>query len=164
MQLTKIPIARADMLIQKPPIEVYEAFVDPAITTRFWFTRSEGRLEAGKRIRWDWEMYAASSLVEVKAAEPGKRILLDWGVDDEPTTVEWIFSARGSNATIVRITNSGFSGDGDKVVAEAMGSAAGLELVHAGLKAYLEYGIEFNLISDCFPDNLINQTSHTQPT
>ncbi|MBC7990984.1 MAG: polyketide cyclase, partial [Luteimonas sp.] len=27
------------MLIRRPVAEVFEAFVDPAITSRFWFTR-----------------------------------------------------------------------------------------------------------------------------
>jgi uncharacterized protein YndB with AHSA1/START domain len=39
---------------------VFEAFVNPDITTTFWFTRSSGRLEAGKQVEWDWEMYGIS--------------------------------------------------------------------------------------------------------
>jgi len=38
------------MLIRKLVAEVFEAFVDPAITTRFWFTKGSGRLEKGKQI------------------------------------------------------------------------------------------------------------------
>ena len=41
--------AKAEMLIRKPVAEVFEAFVDPAITSRFWFTRGSGRLEPGSR-------------------------------------------------------------------------------------------------------------------
>jgi len=37
---------------------VFEALVDPAITSRFWFSTGTGRLEAGKRVEWKWEMYA----------------------------------------------------------------------------------------------------------
>ena len=50
-------VVKAEMLIRRPVAEVFEAFVDPAVTTKFWFTKSSGRLEAGKRVRWDWEMY-----------------------------------------------------------------------------------------------------------
>lgn len=67
------------MLIRKPVSEVFEAFVDPAITTRFWFTKSSGRLQEGKQIRWDWEMYNHSVEVSVKAIEANKRILIEWG-------------------------------------------------------------------------------------
>ena len=41
--------ARAEMLIRRPAAEVFAAFVDPAVTTRIWFTKSSGRLEPGKR-------------------------------------------------------------------------------------------------------------------
>jgi uncharacterized protein YndB with AHSA1/START domain len=46
-----VPTARAEMLIRRPVSEVFEAFVDPAITSKFWFTRSSGRLELGKEVR-----------------------------------------------------------------------------------------------------------------
>ena len=64
-------IAKTEMLIRKPVAEVFEAFINPAITTKFWFTKSSGKLEAGKQIRWEWEMYNASAEVDVKVNEPG---------------------------------------------------------------------------------------------
>lgn len=70
-------IAKTAMLIRRPVAEVFEAFVDPAITTRFWFTKSSGRLEAGKQVRWEWEIYNVSTDVYVKEIEPNKRILLE---------------------------------------------------------------------------------------
>ena len=39
-QLSKVPIAKAEMLIRKPVAEVFEAFINPEITTKFWFTKS----------------------------------------------------------------------------------------------------------------------------
>lgn len=154
LHLTKAPIAKAEMLIRKPAMEVYEAFIDPAITTRFWFSRGSGKLEAGKQVRWDWEMYGASAVVDVIALDPGKRILIEWGAEDERTTVEWVFIEREPGTTFVSITNAGFKGDGDTLVAMAIGSATGFELVLAGLKAYFEHGIELNLIANRFPDNM----------
>jgi uncharacterized protein YdhG (YjbR/CyaY superfamily) len=59
--------------------EVFEAFVDPEITKNFWFTKSTGRLEAGKHFTWTWQMYDISIEVDVKAVEPNKKILVDWG-------------------------------------------------------------------------------------
>jgi uncharacterized protein YndB with AHSA1/START domain len=155
LYLTKIPIAKAEMLIRKPAGDVYEAFVNPAHTRKFWFTKSTGRLEVGKRIRWVWETYGVSTSVDVKILDAGKCILLEWGVDENPTTVEWIFSPRTNDTTFVSIINSGFPGDGDKMVEEAMGSAVGFDLVLAGLNAYLEHGIELNLIADRFPDRIV---------
>ena len=57
MEIQDVPIAKTEMLIRKPVSEVFEAFVDPAITSKFWFTKGSGRLQAGKQVRWDWEMY-----------------------------------------------------------------------------------------------------------
>ena len=71
-------IAKTEMLIRRPVAEVFEAFINPDITTKFWFTKSSGRLEAGKQIRWDWEMYNSGTDVNVKAIEPNKRILVEW--------------------------------------------------------------------------------------
>lgn len=45
--------AKAEMLIRRPVVDVVAAFVDPAVTTRIWFTKSSGRLEPGKRVRFE---------------------------------------------------------------------------------------------------------------
>ena len=67
--LTQIPTAKAQMLIRKPVREVFEAFIDPAITSKFWFTKGSGRLEAGTTVHWEWEMYNISVPVDVKEIE-----------------------------------------------------------------------------------------------
>jgi len=144
-------IAKAEILIRKPVTEVFEAFIDPAITTKFWFTKSSGRLETGKQILWEWEMYNSSIDVHVKAVEPNKRILIEWGAFDHPTTVEWMFTSRPDNTTFVSITNSGFQGTDDEVAQQAIGSTEGFTLVLTGLKALLEHNINLNLIADRFP-------------
>ena len=54
MEIQHVPIAKTEMLIRKPVSEVFEAFVNPAVTTNFWFTKGSGKLEPGKHIRWDW--------------------------------------------------------------------------------------------------------------
>ena len=154
-QLTEAPKARVEMLVRRPVSEVFEAFVDPSITTRFWFTKSSGRLEPGRLVRWDWEMYGVFAEVKVIAVERDARILLEWTGYDAPTVIEWIFTPRGDGATLVSITNSGFRGDGDDVVKQALGATGGFTLVLAGLKALLEHGIALNLIADRFPDQLV---------
>ncbi len=154
LQLTKEPIARAEMLIRKPVAEVFEAFINPQITTKFWFTRSGGRIEAGKPVVWFWEMYNISVQVNVREVEKNKRILIDWGNYDSPTTVEWIFTPYGDDATYVSITNSGFKGDGDKLISDMLDSKGGFTWVLAGAKAWLEHNINLNLIADAFPKGL----------
>jgi uncharacterized protein YndB with AHSA1/START domain len=154
MKIERAPSAKTAMLIRKPVAEVFEAFVDPDITSRFWFTRGSGRLEAGKQIRWDWEMYGHSVQVSVKAVEQNERILIEWEAYGAATPVEWIFTRRSDNATFVSITNTGFSGDGDEIVKQALDSTEGFALVLAGLKAFLEHGIILNLVPDRFPDEV----------
>lgn len=140
-------VAKAEMLFRKPVEEVFEAFIDPAITSKFWFTKSSGRLETGKRVQWDWEMYGASAAVDVIEIEENKRILIDFG-----TTVEWVFTSRAENETFVTITNTGFKGDGDEIVKQALDSTEGFTIVLCGLKALLEHDIVLNLVSDKAPD------------
>ena len=142
------------MLIRKPVAEVFEAFVNPAITTRFWFTKSSGRLETGKQIRWDWEMYNASAQVSVKAVEQDRRILIEWS-GYGTTTVEWLFTPQADGTTFVSITNSGFSGDGDEIVQSAIDSTGGFTLVLCGLKALLEHNVILNLIADRSPEGVV---------
>ena len=43
--MTETTVAKAQMLIRKPVAQVFEALVEPAITSRFWFSKSSGRLE-----------------------------------------------------------------------------------------------------------------------
>lgn len=142
------PEASAGMLIRRPAAEVFEAFVDPAVTTLFWFSKGSGRLEPGAVVRWDWEMYGVGTEVRVKALEPRRRILIDWDLDD-PTEVEWTFEPRGDH-TFVTVTNRGFHGADP--VAEALDSTGGFALVLAGAKIWLEHGIEPRLVLDRHPD------------
>src|SRR5690349_4698340 len=105
-------VAKVEMLIRRPAREVFEAFVDPAITSKFWFTRGSGRLEAGRAVRWDWENYGFSVNVTVEDIEPERRIVLDWAPPGEaPTNVEWSLRGRPDGTTYVTISSSGFAGD-----------------------------------------------------
>lgn len=150
MTLEKPPVVKAQMLIRKPVAEVFEAFVDPAVTTRFWFTKSSGRLQEGEEVRWDWEMYGASAQVRVKAVEPNRRILIEW--DDPPCPVEWLFDGRADGTTLVTISNWGFQGSDDEIVARAIDSMGGFSFVLAGLKALLEHDVALDLVADHHPD------------
>ena len=58
-------VAKAEMLIRKPVTNVFEAFVDPMITSKFWFSRGSAKLEAGKTVRWDWKMYRVLETAKV---------------------------------------------------------------------------------------------------
>lgn len=147
--LNHVPVVKAEMLIRRPVEEVFEAFIDPAITTKFWFTKSSGRLEAGKHVRWEWEMYGVSDDVYVKEIEQSKRIRIE---SSDNTEVEWIFTPRTDNETFVTITNSGFTGNGDEIVNQAIDVMGGYTMMLCGLKAFLEHNIILNLVADKAPD------------
>jgi uncharacterized protein YndB with AHSA1/START domain len=149
--VTGLMEAKAEMLIRRPAAEVFEAFIDPAITSKFWFTHGSGKLEAGSRVRWEWEMFGVTTDVQVIAVEPYTRIAVKWGDEGEATNVEWTFTSRGDVATFVSIKNSGFRGNGDELIGQVVGSTEGFTLVLAGLKAWLEHGLALNLVADRFP-------------
>lgn len=145
------PSVQIQMLFRVPVERAFEAFVDPAITTRFWFTHSDGRLEPGKCVRWEWRMFGVSTQVNVLAVEKNRRILIEWGDAEQRSNVEWIFTPRTPDTTLVDVTNSGFTGSPEEVIAQVIDSTGGFNLVLAGAKALLEHGIELNLIGDRFP-------------
>jgi uncharacterized protein YndB with AHSA1/START domain len=145
------PVAKAQLLVRRPVAEVYASLVDPTITRHFWFTSASGPLRPGARVRWDWKMYGVSTNVDVKALDDNRRILLEWNGPDAPTMVEWTFDAQGTALTLVRVRNWGFGGTPDQMVAAALESTGGFSLVLAGLKAWLERGVELNLIEDHDP-------------
>ena len=143
------PIVKAEMLIRRPPAEVFNAFVDPAITTKFWFTKASGKLETGQRVKWEWEMYGVADDVDVKAIEPNKLIAFEWSFP-KSNIVEMTF-APYAKGTMLTITNSGLRGD--DVIAEALDLTQGWALVLAAAKAWLEHGIQLNLVADKAPDH-----------
>lgn len=150
---------KAEMLIRKPAAEVFAAFVDPSITKNFWFTKGSGKLEAGKQIQWTWEMFNVSTMVDVKAIEPNKRILIEWDGAKGRNEVEWVFTDREDNTTLVTITNSGFQGTDEEIVQQALDAKQGFTIVVCGAKSWLEHGINLNLIADHFPDAVVKEYS-----
>jgi uncharacterized protein YndB with AHSA1/START domain len=144
----KAPVVKAEMLIRKPAADVFNAFVDPVITTKFWFTKSSGKLEAGKRLRWEWEMYGVGDDVDVKEIEPNRRILFEWSFP-KSNMVEMTFTPH-ANGTMLNITNSELRGD--DVFAEALDLTQGWNIVLCAAKVWLEHGIELNAVADKLPD------------
>ncbi len=153
----KIPAIEVQMLIRKPVATVFQAIIDPAITTNFWFTKSSGQLEVGKTITWEWEMYGFSTKVFVKDIIPNRKISTEWG--DPVTAVDYEFTALTDNTTYVVIRNYGFHETGDDLIQAVQENTGGFTTVLDGMKAYLEHNIKLNLIGDKFPKEL---THHGQ--
>lgn len=154
MDENKVPTVETQMLIRKPVSTVFRAFIDPEITTQFWFTKSSGPLETGKTVKWEWEMYGASANVFVKEIIENKKISIEWG--DPVTTVDYEFTPLADNTTYVVIKNYGFKETGDALIEAIKDNTGGFTTVLDGLKAYLEHGIRLNLIGDKFPKEVSN--------
>ena len=154
MTQEKQQFAEAGMLILKPVEQVFEAFVNPEITTKFWFTESTGRLDENDEVQWTWGMYNHSVSVFVESITKDEKIKVQWGNYDELTTIEWTFTPLNESRTFVNIINNGFKGTPDELLAQVRDSTGGFTLVLAGLKAYLEHNIQLNLITDRFPKEL----------
>ena len=140
---------QAQMLIRKPVSKVFRAFIDPEITKNFWFTKSSGKLETGKIVKWEWEMYNVSTNVVVKEIVQDKMISIDWS--DPVTAVEFNFEDMGDGTTYVVIYNYGFQLEGEALIRMVNDSTGGFTTVLDGLKAYMEHNINLNLIADKFP-------------
>lgn len=152
MELKEPPTAKAGMLIRRPAAEVFEAIIDPTVTTKFWFTHSSGRLDEGKPVHWEWRMYGVSTEVKVGEIVPNRKIVMQWS--DPATTVVWTFTPMPGDATFLEVRNFGFAGSGDEQVGQAVGSTDGFALVLAGAKAWLEQGLTLGLIGDRHPKGI----------
>ncbi len=142
----------AQMLIRKPAATVFEAFIDPAVTRHFWFTKSSGKLETGKTVTWEWEMYNVSTKVVVKEIIPDTKIAIQWS--DPVTAVDFNFQSLQDGSTYVVVREYDFKQTGDELLAIIRDSTGGFTTVLDGLKAYLEHGIDLNLIGDKFPKGI----------
>ena len=138
----------AQMLIRKPVEDVFEAFINPEVTTQFWFTKSTGQLEEGKTITWEWEMYGVKSEVKVHQIVPGQLIKTEWG--DPAVHVDYEFK-KMEKGTLVVIKSYGFSQTGEELLKAVNDNTGGFTTVLDGCKAYLEHGINLRLIEDKFP-------------
>ena len=161
MSESNVKSSEADMLIRKPVSEVFEAFINPEVTKNFWFTKGSNKLEVGKEVIWQWEMYNLSLNVIPKEIIPNQKITIDWYTSDNPsaeeipTTVDFNFKTLSDGNTFVSIKHYNFDKTGDELIQAIKDSTGGFTIVLAGLKAYLEHGINLNLILDKFPKELM---------
>jgi uncharacterized protein YndB with AHSA1/START domain len=146
--------AEAQMMIRKPVADVFNAFIDPEITKNFWFTKGSGKLEIGKKVTWEWEMYNVSTPVVAKEISRNEKIVFEW--DEQPKTVEFNFKALNNNSTFVTVTECGYAETDDELLAVIKRSTGGFTIVLDGLKAFLEHNIKLNLVGDKFPKEVFD--------
>jgi uncharacterized protein YndB with AHSA1/START domain len=137
-------VGQAEFLIHKPPADVFEAIVNPDITTKFWFLRGSGRLEQGKQVRWEFPGNV-SAQVAVRAFEPNRRLVMEWWAKGmRPQMMEWVFIPSGDDATCLSVTSSGFMGDPASVADQANFMTGGFTFVLTSMKTFLEHNLKLN--------------------
>jgi uncharacterized protein YndB with AHSA1/START domain len=148
LELTEVPSVKVGMLIRRKPAVVFQAIVDPGITSKIWYTKSSGKMTPGARLTWEWEMYGVSSQVCVKAVEENSRVLFTWSgyTPDTPTTVEFRFLPMRDDTTYVEVTETGFTGTGDELVRYVADSTGGFTFLVSSLKALLEHDVVLGLV------------------
>jgi uncharacterized protein YndB with AHSA1/START domain len=156
-QLTKVPVAKTGMHIRRPLEQVFDAIVDPEVTSQFWFSKGGGRLETGKRVRWEWESHDVSIEVTAKAVEPNKRVAIEWPGYSGATQDEWTFQALPDGTTFVRVSERGWAGEADRLVRYVADSTQGFTLMLAGMKALLEHDVRLHLTEDRYPKGIEDQ-------
>ena len=140
------------LLIRKSPETVFNAFIDPEITTQFWFTKSSGKLEEGKTVIWEWEIYGVKDEVKVLVINPDKKITILWG--DPKSKVDFLFEEFKKNQTLVKIVCYDFEHKKEDLLTTMLDYMGGFTTVLDGLKSYLEFNINLNLTRDKYPDKV----------
>lgn len=140
------PTVRVELLIRCPPAAAFSAFVQPELLTRFWLSKASDALAKGRVVHWDFMVPGASASVTVEELVDAERIRIRW---DDGTRSEWTFREQGTlGGTVVTVTQWGFQGAPEEVVAQALEATSGFALVLAELKVLLEQGTAANIVRD----------------
>ena len=142
--------AKAQTIVRADPAAVFNAFADGQTMSKFWFDRTDDRLMADARVNWyvgkGEDAFAINVFVK-HLLEP-EIIVIEWGVDGQTTQVTWDLQRTESGDTHLTITEEGFSGTQEEIVAQALDSTAGFNQVIIALKALLEHGASINVVED----------------
>jgi uncharacterized protein YndB with AHSA1/START domain len=137
------PIAGANMLIHRPPADVFDAFANPLKITQFWLTRASGPLARGARVEWEFMVPGVTAGVAVTTFDPPRRLGWDWS---DGHHVEMTFDPHDRDSTRVAVHETGFAGD--RAAEEVATTTEGYSIVLCDLKTLLETGRSANLVKD----------------
>ncbi|HLU50938.1 MAG TPA: SRPBCC domain-containing protein [Flavobacteriaceae bacterium] len=129
--------ATAAIQIQKPVPEVFDAIVNPDKITQYFISDSNGRMETGKELLWEFGDFPGKFPVNVIDVNENKSVSFVW---DEETVVKMMLEEQPDNSTVVKVT------EGEKELNEKnlkwlTDNTFGWGNFLDCLKAYLEYGV-----------------------
>jgi uncharacterized protein YndB with AHSA1/START domain len=138
--------------ILKPVNEVFDAIVNPDKMSKYFISKSNGRMEEGKQLMWQFPEFDLEFPVRVGKIEINKYISYYWDTDGIELFVEMTLKTSDNYSTIVTITEKQRDND-EAGIKWLKGNTAGWANFLACLKAYLEYGINlrkgaFDFMSD----------------
>jgi uncharacterized protein YndB with AHSA1/START domain len=141
--------ARARIRICKSPAEVFAAFADAHAMSQFWFTRRDDGLKQGERVTWflgsGEDAFAFD--VQVKELSHPNKIVILWDRDGTYTQITWTIEETEQGDSILTIEESGFMGNSDAIIEQALDSTGGFNQVIVAAKAFLEHGIGLNVVT-----------------
>jgi uncharacterized protein YndB with AHSA1/START domain len=135
--------ATVSILVRRPPVEVFNAFVRPDTITRFWLKSTTGPLAPGVRVQWEFLVPGARETVMVTAFHEPDRIAFVWS---DGLNVDMQFAEDRSNETRIELLVSGFKEDAG--IDQVVNATEGFTTVLCELKTLLESGRSANLVKD----------------
>jgi len=132
--------------IQKPVAEVFDAVYNPdKLSGYFTNGGAKGTLDEGTTVEWAFADTPGEEIrfpVAVRQTVKNELIVLEWQsrTDGGNTRIEMKFESDGPDATIVRISESGWEETPDDLK-RSYGNCMGWSQMVSALKAYVEYGI-----------------------
>jgi len=136
-------VVTAEMLIRRPPGEVFAAFANPQTIRKFWLRDTSGPLAPGARVQWHFMVPGATANVVVRGFEAPRRIAFEW---PGGMHVELTFEPFGDGATQLTASISGLNGKDP--ITQATNVVEGFSVVFCDLKTLLESGSSANLVRD----------------
>ncbi|MFH1000265.1 MAG: SRPBCC domain-containing protein [Bacteroidota bacterium] len=130
--------AKATIQIQKPIEEVFEGIVNPEKMTKYFISKSSGRMETGKELIWEFPEFPESFPVKEIKVETYRSVSFVW---DEGTQVNINLEALPHKSTLVKVTEGGKEYNVQNLQ-WVIGNTEGWSNFLACMKAYLEYGIQ----------------------
>ncbi|MCY4658514.1 MAG: SRPBCC domain-containing protein [Acidobacteria bacterium] len=146
--------ATAQVLIHKPAPEVFDAFAKAETMSRFWFTRHDDGLRAGETVTWYLGAGPDAPQFEVRVTSLHRPslIVMEWENAGDFTTVVWTFEEKRPGTTVLRVEETGYTGDPQTVIAAALDSTGGFNQVLIAAKAWLEHRAPVNVVADHVAD------------
>ncbi len=130
----------AALQILKPSHEVFDAIIDPVKMSNYFISKSNGRMEEGRKLIWYFPEFVSEVPVRVGKIEKDKYISYYWNSEDGAELLVEIDLRPVAGGTVVAVSEKSRNND-EAGIKWLKGNTEGWANFLACMKAYLEYGI-----------------------